>query len=107
MTDPLGELGKRKQTMLPPLLGKMRAFPMFDLHFHYKQVCVGGRRSMELTVHFPGWASGICDPLEGPLHLLLCRLRTSAFSVGLALTEVLGNGFVVAKQDSAPRRMHL
>lgn len=41
VTDPHEELGKHKQMMLLSFLGKMRAFPRFDVYFHYKQVRVG------------------------------------------------------------------
>lgn len=41
MTDPREELGKHQWMMLLSFLGKMRAFPRFDVYFPYKQVCVG------------------------------------------------------------------
>lgn len=41
MADSRDELGKHKEMMLLPFLGKMRAFPRFDLYVHYKQVGVG------------------------------------------------------------------
>lgn len=56
LTEPCDELGKHKQIMLLPFLGKRRAFLRFALYFHYKQVCVGRRKVDGVDSSLPGCA---------------------------------------------------
>lgn len=44
VTGPCDELGEHKQIALLPFLGKVRAFPTFDLYFHSNRYVLGERR---------------------------------------------------------------
>lgn len=69
-TDPCDELGKHKQVMLLPWLGKLRAFPRAGLCFGCEQVCGGGMGVLRVGSSLPRWSFLDFGPLLGAICIL-------------------------------------